>query len=91
MDFSLFSAPGQEEFQRNSMNFIQEYMSIFMMLYVPIYAIMARLTFLGINKFNYTELIVVFLYIQAQISIVSGFLGIIFYFLARKKSGTHKE
>lgn len=48
-----------------------------MMLYVPIYALMARITFIGNNKYNYTELIIVFLYVQAQISILSGFAGVI--------------
>lgn len=75
MDFSLFVAPGQEEFQRKNMNFVQEYMSLLMMLYVPLYALMARVSFAGLNKYNYTELVVVFLYIQAQISIVLGIIG----------------
>ncbi|MEL0454615.1 DUF3667 domain-containing protein [Flavobacteriaceae bacterium SZ-1-7] len=77
MDYTLFSAPEQEEFQKRNVSFVQEYQSLFMMLYVPIYAIMARVSFLGYNKFNYTELVVVFLYIQGQMSIVSGILGII--------------
>lgn len=81
MDFSVFSAPGQEEIQKKNISFVQEYQSIFMMLYVPIYALMARITFVGTSKFNYTELVVVFLYIQSQISIVSGILGIIISFL----------
>ncbi|WP_179020679.1 DUF3667 domain-containing protein [Winogradskyella forsetii] len=72
MDFSFMSAPGQEEFQKKNMAFVQEYQSIIMMLYVPIYALMARLVFFNIKKYNYTELLVVFLYIQAQISIVSA-------------------
>lgn len=80
MDFSIFSAPGQEEFQRKNVSFVQEYQSIFMMLYVPLYALMARVTFVGLNKFNYTELVVIFLYIQSQISIVTGVLGIIISF-----------
>uniref|UniRef100_UPI003F499501 DUF3667 domain-containing protein n=1 Tax=Psychroserpens mesophilus TaxID=325473 RepID=UPI003F499501 len=72
LDFSSFAVEGQEEFQRKNMSFIQEYMSIFMMLYIPIYALIARISFIGLNKFNYTELIVVFLYWQSQISIFSS-------------------
>lgn len=77
MDYTMFTAPGQEEFQRKNMNFVQEYMSLFMMLYVPIYAIIARVTFIGLKKYNYTELVVTFLYIQAQMSIVTAVFGII--------------
>ena len=72
LDFSSFAVEGQEEFQQKNMSFIQEYMSILMMLYIPIYALIARISFIGLNKFNYTELIVVFLYWQSQISIFSS-------------------
>jgi len=68
---------GQEEFQKKNASFIQEYQSILMMLYVPLYALMARITFFNIRKYNYTELLVVFMYIQAQISIASAILVII--------------
>jgi hypothetical protein len=76
MDFSFMSTPGQEEFQKKNVAFVQEYQSIVMMLYVPIYALMARVVFFNIKKYNYTELLVVFLYIQAQISISSAILVI---------------
>lgn len=76
MDYSVMVAPGQEEFQKKNVSFVQEYMSLFMMLYVPIYALMARFSFIGLNKFNYTELLVVFLYIQAQISLATAIVGV---------------
>jgi hypothetical protein len=59
------------------MSFIQEYMSLFMMLYIPIYALIARISFIGLKKFNYTELIVVFLYWQSQTSIISALVIVI--------------
>ena len=71
-DFSQMTISGQEEFQKKNMSFIEEYQSILMMLYVPLYALMARITFFNIKKYNYTELLVVFMYIQAQISIASA-------------------
>ncbi|WP_040254196.1 DUF3667 domain-containing protein [Psychroserpens mesophilus] len=77
LDFSNFAVEGQEEFQQKNMSFIQEYMSLFMMLYIPIYALIARVSFLGLKKFNYTELIVVFLYWQSQVSIISAAVIII--------------
>ena len=72
LDFSNFAVKGQEEFQQKNMNFVQEYMSILMMLYIPMYALIARITFVGLKKFNYTELLVVFMYWQAQTSIISS-------------------
>ena len=72
-DFSIITAPGQEEFQRKNMNFVQEYQSLVMMFYIPIYALIARISFIGLNKFNYTELLVIFMFTQAQISIASAF------------------
>jgi hypothetical protein len=65
------------EFQQNNLAFIQEYQSILMMLYAPIYAAFSRLVFLKNKKFNYTEHLVIFMYVLAQISIVSTFLTII--------------
>ena len=80
MDYSILSFEGQEDFQKKNVSFVQEYMSLFMMLYVPIYALIARVSFIGINKFNYTELLVVFLYIQAQMSIVTAIASVILSF-----------
>jgi len=77
LDYSNFALEGQEEIQQKNMSFIQEYMSIFMMLYIPIYALIAWITFVGLKKFNYTELIVVFMYWQSQLSIVSAILILI--------------
>ena len=77
LDYSNFAVKGQEQFQQNYINFIQEYMSLFMMLYIPLYAFIARVTFVGLKKFNYTELLVVFLYWQSQTSIVSSLIIII--------------
>ncbi|SDH80253.1 DUF3667 domain-containing protein [Winogradskyella thalassocola] len=76
MDFSQLAYPGQEEFQKKNMSFIEEYQSLLMMLYVPLYALMARVTFFNIKKYNYTELLVVFMYIQAQLSIASAIVVI---------------
>ncbi len=77
LDFSSLAVEGQEEFQKRNMAFLQEYQSIFMMLYVPLYALMAKVVFIGKKQYNYTELLVVFIYIQAQISIVSSLVMIV--------------
>lgn len=77
LDYSAFAAKGQEEFTKKLIDPILAHTSIVMMLYIPIYALIARLTFVGLNKLNYTELIVVFLYWQSQISIISSVIIII--------------
>jgi hypothetical protein len=57
-------------------SFMTDYQSLIMMLYIPIYALIARLTFMGIKTYNYTELIVIFLYGQAQLSICIAILTV---------------
>ncbi|PIA79315.1 hypothetical protein BFR04_00210 [Gaetbulibacter sp. 4G1] len=54
-----------------------DYQSLIMMLYIPFYALFARIVFFKINKLNYTELLVVFLYAQAQMSISIAIITII--------------
>lgn len=76
-DFSMLTVEGQEEMQARNMSFIQKNMSLVMMFYIPIYAIMARVTFIDIKRFNYTELLVVFLYWQSQVSIISAFITVL--------------
>lgn len=76
-DYSIFAVDGQEEMQARNMSFIQEYQSLVMMFYIPIYAIIARITFVGLKRFNYTELLVVFIYWQAQTSIISAIVLIL--------------
>ncbi|GAA4269826.1 DUF3667 domain-containing protein [Hyunsoonleella aestuarii] len=56
---------------------IQENMSIIMMLFVPVYALISRLVFFNRKEFNYTEHLVIFMYILAQLSIFGAILNII--------------
>ena len=66
--------PGTEEFNKRNLDFTFEYQSILMMLYVPIYAGMSRLVFLKNKRYNYTEHIVIFMYVLAQLSILNALL-----------------
>lgn len=70
-DYSSLAAEGQEEFMRDSMDFIKEYTSVINMLFIPVYALMARIVFLRNKKYNYTELLVVFLYYAAEITFIT--------------------
>jgi len=65
----FMQSPGQAEFQSKNMAFVQEYQSLLMMLYIPFYALMAKLVFIGFKKYNFTELIVIFMYSQSQMAI----------------------
>ena len=74
----FMQTPGQEEFQSKNMAFVQEYQSLLMMLYIPLYAVMAKLVFIGFKKYNFTELIVIFMYTQAQMGILLAVTIILF-------------
>ena len=80
-DLSTITADGQEEFANTMMTSIQEYSSLLTMAMIPIYALMARIVFINIKKYNYTELLVVFLYFAAEISFISFIPFIVALFL----------
>lgn len=73
---SDYGTSESQEMQTKQFDFMTKYSSLVMMFYIPLYAILAKIVFFNKKKFNFTELIVVFLYIQAQISIVSAVLTI---------------
>lgn len=75
-DFSSMVVEGQIEFQQKFMNRIFEYNSLLAMLFIPVYAFMGKIVFFNINKYNYTELIVVFMYITAQTTIIGSIVSI---------------
>jgi hypothetical protein len=77
VNLSSITAKGQEELASKNLAFIQEYQSILMILYVPIYAMISKIVFFNLKKYNYTEHLVIFMYITAQLSILSAFLVII--------------
>ena len=55
-------------------NFTIDYQSLVMMAYVPIYALIARLVFWKYRQYNFTEILVFFLYTQAHLSILSALI-----------------
>lgn len=75
MDMSKYPTQAGSATQNNDvMEFVQEYQAIIMMLYVPIYAIISRIVFLNKKTYNYTEQLVIYMYIQAQVSIAGAFI-----------------
>ncbi|MBN4070410.1 DUF3667 domain-containing protein [Olleya sp. AH-315-F22] len=76
LDISNLSAQGLETFSNDIMKFVQDYQSFVLMLFVPVYAFMAKLVFFNIKKYNYTEHLVVFMYIIAQLSVIGALIFI---------------
>ena len=76
LDFSTYN-PNSSELETQTQNkiieYTREYQSIIMMFYIPIYALISKITFFNIKKYNYTEHLVVYMYTQAQVTIV-GFV-----------------
>ena len=71
-----------KEFNASLFSFLQEYQTLVMMFYIPIYAIFSKIVFFNHKQFNYTEHLVMFLYAQAQVSIF-GFFFIITLILVK--------
>lgn len=70
------------------MNWMYEYYSLFVLINMPLYALMAKLTFIGLKKLNYTEHLVVITYAVSQFSIanfliitVAAFAGVNYYII----------
>ncbi|MDO6597571.1 DUF3667 domain-containing protein [Oceanihabitans sp. 2_MG-2023] len=76
-DFSSLATNGVEDIQKQNMDFIIEYQSFVMMLYIPLYAIISKLVFYNLKKFNYTEHIVIFMYVLAQTSIIGSVVTVL--------------
>ena len=72
IDISYMATQGTEEIQRKNLQIIQEYQSFIMMLSIPVYALMSKIVFLKFKKYNYTEHLVIYMYIISQTSIVSA-------------------
>jgi len=77
IDMSAIAAKGTEVAANDGVKMIQEYASIVLMLFVPVYALMSRIVFFNIKKFNYTEHLVIFMYVIAQISIFGTLVNLI--------------
>ncbi|PWI31241.1 hypothetical protein DI383_00775 [Flavobacteriaceae bacterium LYZ1037] len=68
---------GMEGFQQKNMDFLSEYQGLIYMALVPLYAIISRITFFNYKTYNYTEHVVINMYISAQAAIVSTIIILI--------------
>ena len=73
---SAYTAPGSKEIQEQQINIMTKYTSLMMMSFIPLYALIAKIVFFNKKKFNFTELVVIFLYTQAQMSIITSIITI---------------
>lgn len=76
LEMSSVGVKGQEVVMNNTLSIIQNYYSFVMILFIPFYALFSRLVFINRKEYNYTEHIVMAIYIMAQISLLSSFLNI---------------
>ncbi len=76
IDFSIFSTKESEVLSKNAYDFTSEYQSLLMMFTAPLYALISRIIFLKNKKYNYSEHLVIFMYILAQLSIIGVFLQV---------------
>ncbi|MCW8981095.1 DUF3667 domain-containing protein [Altibacter sp.] len=53
------------------MEWTYDYYSILALINIPIYALMARLTFIGLDKYNFTEHLVIMAYLFAQFTLTT--------------------
>lgn len=77
LDLSAMAVQGQESTVNEMFGVIQDYSSIFMILLVPIYALICRIVFFDNKKYNYVELIVAFTYMMALLSLVGAALNLV--------------
>jgi len=73
LDLSTFM-PDSVPKEDLDINWIYDYLSIFTLINIPLYGLIARLTFIGLKKFNYTEHLVIMAYLLAHFSITNSII-----------------
>ena len=76
MDLSAFEVDGSTQNSEDMMPFMRDYQSLLMMLNVPFYALMSYLVFFTLRRYNYTEHLVIFMYILSQLTFVGSCVSI---------------
>ena len=69
-----FMMPNNVPQEDLDVNWVYDYLSIIALINLPIYGLIARLTFIRLKKFNYTEHLTIMTYIVAQFSITNALL-----------------
>ncbi|MGR7812205.1 DUF3667 domain-containing protein [Lacinutrix undariae] len=74
IDISNMTYKGSEAFMADYMNTVIEYQSLVLMLFVPLYALVGKFVFYNYKNYNYTEILVIFMYVIAQLSIAGAII-----------------
>ncbi|MEO8934387.1 MAG: DUF3667 domain-containing protein [Xanthomarina sp.] len=72
MIFSALNGSG-EDLANEWMTFSTEYQSIILMLMLPLYALLSKVVFFNQKKYNYTEHLVMYIYILSQLTLLLVF------------------
>lgn len=81
VDISNLAIGKGQQLTNDTFKVIQEHLSIIMMLFVPAYALISRIVFFNKKDFNYTEHVVIFMYVLAQLSIFGAILNLLGVFI----------
>lgn len=76
MDMSAITVKGSGQDSNEMMSFIREYQSLLMMVNVPAYALISYFVFYTLKKFNYTEHLVIFMYVLSQLTIIGVIISL---------------
>ncbi|WP_104736174.1 DUF3667 domain-containing protein [Hanstruepera ponticola] len=76
MDLSAMATSNAGPDSNEMMSFIREYQSLLMMVNVPMYALVSYFVFYTLKKYNYTEHLVIFMYVLSQLTFVGTFISI---------------
>ena len=59
-----------------NLDWIFDFQSLLSLIALPLYAIIAQITFLGLKKFNFTEHLVIMTYITAEFTMINVLIGL---------------
>lgn len=76
MDMSAITFENSGQDSNKMMSFIREYQSVLMMVNVPAYALVSYFVFYTLKKFNYTEHLVIFMYVLSQLTIIGVIISL---------------
>ena len=76
-DLSTVTAKGTEHFTNSVLKFIQGHQSLLLIGMIPVFAFLIKGVFYKITTYNYTELLVVLIYVFAHTTIITAIISII--------------
>ncbi len=81
MDMSTYDQQTIGPNSNDVMSIVREYQAVIMMLTVPLYALVSYFVFYTLKKYNYTEHLVIFMYLLSQLTFIGAFTALSAAFL----------